>query len=189
MELFTLSEFQTKMEEQHENVHSPSMTKKKLQEKYREEINFVSRNRKSDTIILSNISSTLTEAWYNERKVSKADEAECIIKTAAKLIKMPSKITHETDFYPTVDDIKNTDNEFVPLALQTFIKELVKSPVKQNYLSQAIFAASRPRTVMPLLFGLAVTADNRMSSKWLNNVLYKCGFAVSYDEYVKFGCH
>ena len=50
--------------------------------------------------------------------------------------------THETDFYPTTDDIKNTENEFVSLALQTFIKELAKSPVKQNYLSQAIFAAS-----------------------------------------------
>ena len=87
MELFTLSEFQAKMEEQHENVYSPLMTKKKLQEKYREEINFVSRNGKSDIIILSNISSTLAEAWYNERKVSKADEAEHIIKAAAELIK------------------------------------------------------------------------------------------------------
>ena len=38
------------------------MTKKKLQEKYRKEINFVSRKGKSNIIILSNISSTLTEA-------------------------------------------------------------------------------------------------------------------------------
>ena len=76
--------------------------------------------------------------------------------------------THETDFYPAIDDIKNTENEFVPLALQTFIKELVKSPVKQNYLSQVIFAAPRPRTC---------------------ERTYKCGFAVSYDEVCKFGCH
>ena len=86
---------------------------------------------------------------------------------------------------PILNRVKNTENEFVPLALQTFIKELVKSPVKQNYSSQAIFATSRPRTVMPLLFGLTVAVDNRMSSKWLNNVLYKCGFAVSYDEVCK----
>ena len=134
LELFTLSKFQAKMEEQHENVYSPLMTKKKLQEKYRDEINFVSRNGKSGIIILSYISSTLTDAWYNERKVSKADEAERIIKTAAKLIKNAIKNhTHEIDFYPTVDDVKNTENGFVPLALQTFIKELVKSLVKQNY--------------------------------------------------------
>ena len=93
--------------------------------------------------------------------------------------------THETDFYPTIDDIKNTENEFVSLTLQTFIKELAKLPVKQNYLSQAIFAALSLRTVMPLLFGLAVAADYQMSSKWLYNVLYKCGFAVSYDEVCK----
>ena len=100
MELFTLSEFQAKIAEQHENGYSPLVTKKKLQEKCREEINFVFRNGKSDIIILSNISSTLTEAWYNERKVSKADEAESIIKTAAKLIKNAIKNhTHETDFY------------------------------------------------------------------------------------------
>ena len=161
------------------------MTKKKLQKKYRE-INFASRNGQSDIIILSNISNTLTEAQYNERKVSKADEAERIIKTAAKLIKNAIKNpTHETDFHPTADDIKNTENEFIPLALKTLNEELVKSPVKQIYLSQAIFTASRPRTVMRLLFGLAVAADNRMPSKWLNHVLYKCGFAVSYDEVCK----
>ena len=54
---------------------------------------------------------------------------------------------------------------------------------------QTIFAASKPRIVLPLLFGLAicyfVAADNQMSSKWLNNALYKCGFTVNYDEVSK----
>ena len=59
MELFTLSEFQTIMEEQHENVYLLLMTKKNLQEKYKDEISFVTRSGKSG------ISSTLTEAWYN----------------------------------------------------------------------------------------------------------------------------
>ena len=35
---------------------------------------------------------------------------------------------------------------------------------------------------MSLVSKLAVAVDDRISSKWLNNVLYKCGFAVSYDE-------
>ena len=59
MELFTLSEFQTMMEGQHENVYLLLMTKKNLQEKYKDEISFVTRSGKSG------ISSTLTEAWYN----------------------------------------------------------------------------------------------------------------------------
>ena len=50
-------------------------------------------------------------------------------KKAAKLIKNAIKNhTHENDFYPTIDDIENIENEFVPLALQTFVKELVKPP-------------------------------------------------------------
>ena len=56
MELFTLSEFQAMMEEQHENVYLPLMTEKKVHEKYRDEISFVTS---SDKI---NINSTLTEA-------------------------------------------------------------------------------------------------------------------------------
>ena len=55
------------------------MTQKTLHEKYKDEINFVAS---SDKI---NINSTLTEAQYNKRKVSKTDEAQRIIKTAAKL--------------------------------------------------------------------------------------------------------
>ena len=65
--------------EQHENVYLLLMTKKKLQEKYKDEISFVTGSGKSD------IKSTLTEAWYNKWKISKTDEAEGIIKTAAQL--------------------------------------------------------------------------------------------------------
>ena len=35
---------------------------------------------------------------------------------------------------------------------------------------------------MPLLFGLAISTNNLIDSKWLNNILSKMGFAVSYDE-------
>ena len=37
--------------------------------------------------------------------------------------------THETDFYhpgPAIDNVKKTENEFIPLLLQIFIKELVQ---------------------------------------------------------------
>ena len=47
------------------------MTKKKLQEKYKDKISFVTKSGKKDI--------------NNKRKVSKTDKAECIIKTAATL--------------------------------------------------------------------------------------------------------
>ena len=49
-------------------------------------------------------------------------------------------------------------------------------------ISQAIVAAARPRTIIPLLFGSAISTDSLVGSKWLNNILSKIGFAVSYDE-------
>ena len=71
MELFTLIKFQKLMEEQHENVYLPLMTKNKSQEKYEDEINFVTRSGKSSSVVLSNINNTLTEAWYKKQKVLK----------------------------------------------------------------------------------------------------------------------
>ena len=67
MELFTLSEFQAMMEEQHENFPLSLMTKKKLQEKYKDKISFVTSSGKSD------INNTLTELWCYKRKVSNTD--------------------------------------------------------------------------------------------------------------------
>ena len=39
------------MDEHHENIYSSLMTKKKFQEKYKDEINFVTRSGKSDIIV------------------------------------------------------------------------------------------------------------------------------------------
>ena len=35
---------------------------------------------------------------------------------------------------------------------------------------------------MPLQFGLEITADNQLESKWLNILLSRLGFVVSYNE-------
>ena len=66
--------------------------------------------------------------------------------------------------------------------LEVFLKKLVKSPIKQTTSSEAIYSATRPRSLMPLQFGLAVAVDNHLASEWWNNLLYKLGFAASYDE-------
>ena len=70
MELFTQRKFHAMTEEQHENVNSSLMTERKLQEIYKDKINFVAKSCKSDIIVPSDINSTLTEVRYNEREVS-----------------------------------------------------------------------------------------------------------------------
>ena len=110
------------------------------------------------------------------------DESKRIVKTAAKLIRKAIRnFDHSTSTYPLTDDIGDTKNH-VPELLEFFVNEIVRSPVKQNSVSQTIFLATRPRTLMPLQFALAVATDNHIASKWLNTVLSKLGFAVSYDE-------
>ena len=98
----------------------------------------------------------------------------------AKILKSAIKNhTHQTDFYPTIHDIRNPNNDHVPDLLKLFVAEVIKSPLKQISISQAHFAASKARSLMPLQFGLAVATDNRLASKWLNTILYRLCFSVS----------
>ena len=87
----------------------------------------------------------------------------------------------ESNVYPSMDDIAKGNN-LIPDLLKIFVNEIIKSPVKQMSISQAIVTAARPRAMMALLFGLAIFIDNLIGSRWLNNMLSKMGFAVSYDE-------
>ena len=109
------------------------------------------------------------------------DESKRIVKTAVKLIREAIRnFDHSTRTYPSTDNILYTKNH-VPELLDFFVNEIVHSPVKQNLISQTIFSATRPRSLMPLQFALAVATDNRIASKWLNTVLSKLDFAVSYN--------
>ena len=62
------------------------------------------------------------------------------------------------------------------------MNKLATAPVKHVALSQALFAATRTRSLMRLQFGLAIATDNHFSSKWLNILLSRLGFVASYDE-------
>ena len=62
-------------------------------------------------------------------------------------------------------------NNAVPQPLEVFLKELVRSPIKQKSLPEAIYSATRRGSLMPLQVGLVVAVDNRLASKWLNNLL------------------
>ena len=183
MELYTVAEFHSMMEEYGDDAYSSKMTQIKLKEKYGNSLRLVERNGKSNIIVLDRVSDILSEKWYGERESNKSQETERVVKTAAKLIKDAIKnFEHETNTYPSVDDILCSENSHVPELLKVFVDELVKSPAKQTSLAQALFAATHPRSVMPLQFGLAIATDNRLSSKWLKTLLSRMGFALSYDE-------
>ena len=67
-ELYTIKDFQETMQKLGDNVYSVKMTKIKLKEKYRDSLQFVNREGRSEIILLENISVILTQSWYNQRQ-------------------------------------------------------------------------------------------------------------------------
>ena len=183
IELYTVDEFHNLMSKLSNDIYSQKMAQIKLKERYGDSMRLVTRDGKSNIILLDRVNDILSEKWYQEqRKENLNDESKRIVNTAAKLLRKSIRnFDHSTNTYPSTDDIRNTENH-VPELLKHFVNEMIRSPVKQNSIAQTIFSATRPRSLMPLQFALAVAADNRIASKWLNIVLSKLGFAASYDE-------
>ena len=182
IELYTVTEFHEMMATLGDEVYSVKMTQNKLSEKYKGCINFVSRQGKSNIILLDRAAEVLSEKWYSDRQKRIGDETARIVQTAAVLLKENIK-NHKIDSttYPSCDDIRSPTNH-TPNLLTLLLNGLFTSSIKEATISQAIVAATRPKTIMPLQFGLAISTDNQIGSKWLNILLSKLGFAVSYDE-------
>ena len=182
LELYTVAEFHNLMATLGDNIYTVKMTQIKLKEKYKNSIQLVSREGKSNIILLNRAADILGDKWYSDRKQDASDESARIIETAAVLLKEAIK-NHDINSttYPSSDDIKAPENQ-IPSLLKLFMEGLFSSPLKVMTLSQAIVSATRPRTIMPLQFGLAVCTDNQIGSKWLNVLLSRLGLAVSYDE-------
>ena len=100
------------------------MTKIKLKERYGGSLQSVNRRGRSDIILLDNISVTFTESWYDQRKSNQCDEAEHISKLAAKILKGAiKKHTQQIDFYSTIDDIRDSNNDRVPDLLKYLLQK------------------------------------------------------------------
>lgn len=128
----------------------------------------------------TSFSDILNESFYKEKKARAIDEAERVIVAAAKLLKNAIKNhDHVTNVYPNIDENFIATNENVPNLLRVFLSELIKLPLKENSISGATFATTRPRTLM---LGLTIFSDNKFALKRLITLLYRPGFAVSYDE-------
>ena len=182
-ELYTITEFHELMKEfGQEEVYTVRMTVEKLKSRYGSSVEFINRKGRSNLIMIDKAKEILSEKWYNQKRHSDVSkESQRIIKTAAQLLKQSVRnFDHTNNFYPSVDEI--SESNVTPELLRTFVGELVKSELQQNSISQILFNAIRPRSLMPLPFALAVATNNYIESKWMSNVLFKLGFAVSYDE-------
>ena len=130
----------------------------------------------------------VTEEWYNQRISNVEDEAEKIIKTAAKLIiENIRSVKFENEFYPAKEPMGNVtaNKEWLPPYLGIIMSYLV--PLKQANLGQATIQAARPKSCLArILLGIGVDVDHVLGSRWLLDYLSRFGFSVSYDEIKRF---
>ena len=121
--------------------------------------------------------------WHSEKKENIEEEAKRIVCAATKIIRAEIREkTYDVKSYPTNEDIANVNRgkEWVPHYLQTFLKIIIRSELKQNSIGHSIVQSARPRS--PTLFGVGVEMDHVFGSRWLVDELSQLGFSISHDE-------
>ena len=167
-----------------EKVYSKRWLKRKLKEKYQDHIFFSEINGKNDIVCFQNMVGYLVnDKWFLDRKKDIKEEAERIVLTAAKIILNDIRSSDvDNQWYPTnevIEDCKK-EKEWLPTHLRLMLESIIKYPVKQASIGQAIVGAIRPRSSMPpIMFGLGVQLDHVFGSKWLLSQLNRLGFCAS----------
>ena len=187
---YTVQEFSESMTEYGAGTWDNRIIKSKLEMRYGESINFITGIRKSvnssPIIVLDMVKQYLVDEWYKNKSGNDEAESHRVIELASKLIKNCIKIhVDRKDVYPSLEDIK-LDESSVPDLLKKFMIGLTNDVLKQESLAQAIYAAVKPRSIMPLQFSLGVSVENKYSSKWLTETLHKFGFAISNNEIIRY---
>ena len=87
VDLYTVFEFQNITSSLGNDIYTLKMTQPKLQERYDDSMKLVTRDAKSNIILLEKVADILSEQWYNERKTNLFDKSKRVIRTAAKSLR------------------------------------------------------------------------------------------------------
>ena len=87
VDLYTVFEFQNITSSLGNDIYTLKMTQPKLQERYDDSMKLVTRDAKSNIILLEKVADILSEQWYNERKTNLFDKSKRVIRTDAKLLR------------------------------------------------------------------------------------------------------
>ena len=114
----------------------------KPQEKYENHIFFAEVNGKSNVICFREMANYLVnDTWFQARKQTPQEEAERIVKTAAKLILRDIRSRNlETIAYPPHEEIENMDYglQWLPPYLRLFMQSLTGHSLKLISIGQAV---------------------------------------------------
>lgn len=195
---FSLNEIQEKFEGY--NIPDLKTIRFQLKKYYDDDIDFV--NIKTDLVIIfkSKVSSSTWRDWYTNQNKDQKIEKQRIIEMAAKLIleDIRSKV-YDRDNYIIPNFNDQTLFEEIPESLLQFLNILVKShknKKKENEdkwnkrvatIGHVIIMSARPLSFLsPILIGLSAMLHKKYASKDLLKALSYLGFAVTYDETLRF---
>ena len=170
--MYSLKEIHEKMLALSENkdVYSQKWLRIKLKERYKDNIFFTEINGKANVVCFRNLAGfLLNDVWFSNRRIDSEEEAERIIAMSAKLIISGIRAKHyECDKYPSNGQIERiqTGLDWLPTYLRLFMELILKNPLKQISIGQAIVNAARPNScISPIRFGVGVEMDHMFGSK------------------------
>ena len=124
-----------------ERIYSMKHLKRKLEEKYRDDIIISQTEGKPNLVCFKDVARFINEKSKTENE--DANKGEVVIKTAVKLIK--AKIVNQrfnTEDYPSKYNIEHHEKNLVPL-LRLFMNEVTSDKLKQSSISQTLTKAIR----------------------------------------------
>ena len=112
------------------DVYHKRYLKQKLVGHYKGQLFFGEVNGKNDVACFrDSVSSIINDKWYNNRKEDDEEEAERIVKTAAKFIFRDIRSTKfYKDYYPETSLVEDVyaNIEWLPTYLRLFLQHLLK---------------------------------------------------------------
>ena len=162
--------------------------KEKLQLKYKHFFFFFwEMNGKSDVICFRNMANFIVnDSWYKSRNKNAEEDSKRVVVTAAKLIVNELRsTTFKSESYPDTEQISdlNKNKGWLTENLRLFMETLIKNPLKQCSIGQAIVSAAKPRsTLSPILLAVGVEIDQMFGYKWQLIELSWLGFSVTPDK-------
>ena len=183
-ELYSLPEIFDKMVDiaNGGNVYGKKWLQQKLKLRYKDNIFFSEIDGKSDVVCFRhNANYLINEAWYSRKRSTAEEEAEEIIRIAGNLSLGNIRVSEfDREFYPCNKIIESVGLKWLPPYLRLLIACVIKQPLKQVDIGQAIANAARPKSVFSsILLGLGIELDHVFGCKWLlmelNRLVFRKG--------------
>jgi hypothetical protein len=184
----TVEEDQVSDDDDEYAVYGKDYLKSLLIDKYGSNIHIVSANGRQDVVGFTHFCDYLLRTKYNaDRQFSEGTEAERLVKQAADVILAEIREQpYNKEFYPTATDINCDGSAILPPLLQLFLKSIIRLPLKQGAIGQALVQATRPSgCLMPIPFCVGV----ELAQCGVNEVhmkLARLGYSLSVDEIARF---